>query len=218
MAVDSIGPKGNPLYDDNLGFDLGADMVALSTYAAMVGNRIADVAANRTGFAAHFGFNPIGGLQYYETDTGSTYDFDGANWILRFQPWKAFSPGFTNLNVGGSGATVGGEYQIREGYASIVGRQTLGAGASASGTITMTMPVTRRPGFTQPRGTFFAVDASNKRYPLGATLASPTSIALDTVPISGSYATPVSNTSASSPLIWQSGVQLWWDYEIAFTF
>ena len=106
MTVNSTGSKGQPIVSDPP--TSIADFAAHSTYAALVGNRIAGPATNRTNFAAVYGFAPFSGLEYFETDTLNTFVYTdtidlSTGWVGTKSESGLFAFGTGNFSAAGGG-------------------------------------------------------------------------------------------------------------------
>ena len=88
MAVDGgYGPKGYPKFIPGGGFEDWVDLEAVGQFAAKVGNRVVGTAADRAALSASTTAPDQSweGLEFYETDTKSTYLYQGA-WLLWDSP------------------------------------------------------------------------------------------------------------------------------------
>lgn len=78
MAVDSRGPRNAPVFSANGASDDAADLTTLGQYAADVGTRRSGTSDERKNLDSAWMFD---GLEFYETDTKSTYVVDGGAWV-----------------------------------------------------------------------------------------------------------------------------------------
>lgn len=120
MARNSSGAKNQPQYAGTGGLSTAADLSEIANYAALVGNRKALPNADRV-LAA--GADVWEGLDWYETDLGSTYRFMGGIWVLYNLPWVDFTPSVSGFATGAGGAllyskcrVVNGECDTRIGW------------------------------------------------------------------------------------------------------
>lgn len=76
MSVSSTGAKGQPEFASTGNTPtFAADLSAVSTYAALVGNTVVGTTAERTAFAEWEG------LFWYDTDLSAALVYDGTDWV-----------------------------------------------------------------------------------------------------------------------------------------
>ncbi len=116
MTASSFGPKGEPQFKDVDAPDVAVNPTQVAAYAALVGNRKAGTSADRKALT---GVAVWPGLEYFETDTGSTFVYTAAGWI---NPDMQFAQFTTRAG----GVPDGGPYQA--GTVTAVGGKTVGGG------------------------------------------------------------------------------------------
>ena len=160
------------------------------------------------------GTRPTGveGRLIYETDTKRTLRYDGASWLVVWQPWTAFTPSWSNLSV--SDGTQEAGYAIMAGVVYCRGAITFGSTTSITGTPTLTPPVatdaTRCPTYTPVGVTYYRDDsASANRYGRPITASTGTAVQMRYMDTSGTY-TAATTVSSSAPFSWATGDVLYW--------
>lgn len=100
MAATSYGSKNQPHFGEGDTPDIAGNPTAVADYAANVGNRKAGLASARTALT---GADVWDGLEFFETDTGSTYVYQGGWVFTRQKPvgWAnlALASGWVNQGV-----------------------------------------------------------------------------------------------------------------------
>lgn len=89
---DSYGTQNQPQYADTGAPADAADLSQVANYAAKVGNRKVGLASARTGLT---GADLWDGLEFFETDSGSTYEYHNSGWVFSHQ----LPTGWTNLTL-----------------------------------------------------------------------------------------------------------------------
>jgi hypothetical protein len=167
MAASTFGPKNEPQFADADGPDVAVNPTQAAAYAAKVGNRKSDTATNR-GLAT--GSDVWDGLEWYETDTGSTYLRSGSSWIL-----QSVSPVVIPVTTFGTNWTAGtgplAPVCYRQGNrVDLVGSVILGASGGGGGyTNILTVPSSVRPPSTSQRFVGVSVTATGVVYHLAMT-------------------------------------------------
>jgi hypothetical protein len=167
MARDTSGPKNEPNYSGIGAPSDAADMTEIATYAARVGNRRADTSANRT---AATGADLWEGLEWHETDTGLTYLYLSAAWVLsRYSsaaiPIVTFGTNWT----GGTGGQT--PFCYRQGNrVDLLGSAVIGASGGGGGyTNILTIPASCQPPTTTQRFVGATITSTGAIYHLGLT-------------------------------------------------
>jgi len=75
----------------------------------------------------------------YQVDTDTLYRYDGTSWQVWVVTTRNWTPTFTNLTLGA--ATVIGSYEVTNGRCTGFVAYQGGSGASATGTVDMSLPV-----------------------------------------------------------------------------
>lgn len=105
MAADSHGPKNEPQYAAAGAPADAADLTEVAAYAAKVGNRKVGLASDR---AALTGADLWNGLEFFETDSGSTYEYNNG-WVFSHQ----LPTGWTNLTLATGWTNMSGYAPLR---------------------------------------------------------------------------------------------------------
>lgn len=181
----------------------------MSTLTADIWN---DSAVDQAICTVTSGTRPTGveGRLIYETDTKRTLRYDGSSWLTVWQPWKSFTPTWSGITLGSSTQEAG--YSIFAGTCYMAGKLTLGAGASVTGSVSMTsVPATvdtTRSTTYHPCGlTLMRVSGGGARY-YGQVIDA-TDLQFNTWETSGTYTRQLV-MNATRPFTWAVGDLLYW--------
>lgn len=148
---------GHPEFSDSDAPDIKLDPQQAAEYAAYVGNRICDTAADRATY-----LYPRQGLEWEETDTGDVYKHLGGSWRLWHRPWTDYTPTFTGFGVG-TGATVVAKYSVLLGEVRFKVDVILGSSPTASGAFYVSLPLTAATSVLNV-GSFITIGPASVRY------------------------------------------------------
>lgn len=148
---------GHPEFSDSDAPDIKLDPQLAAEYAAYVGNRICDTAADRATY-----LYPRQGLEWEETDTGDVYKYLSGSWRLWHRPLTSFTPTLTNFSLG-TGGTAVGRYLVISGTVDYWVDLTFGSSPSTSGAFYISLPLTASTAVSMT-GTFYATGPSSGRY------------------------------------------------------
>lgn len=154
----------------------------------------ADTTARDAGFGGTGEKTLAEGQTCYLESTNAFQVYDGTNWLNHDNEWTTYTPTWTNLTVGN--ATQAFAYCQIGKFVAVTGILTWGSTTSATGTFTMSLPITASSTQSSWFGVCNALDSGVENYHGLVLNASTTTVALRVYGVTGSRikSDPITNT------------------------